>query len=133
MLRRVMGLFAGYAPPPGTFDELFDPGGLPRPPFRVAMEQLGARGPDDFARAQAMAELALLNQGVTFSVYADQRGSEKIFPFCLVPRIVAAADFQRVERGLDQRVRALGLFLDDVYGPQRILAAEPVLRELVLG
>ena len=89
--------------------------------------------PEAFARAQALAELSLLNQGVTFSVYADNRGTEKIFPFCLVPRMVSAAAFAHLERGLEQRLRALGLFLDDVYGPQRILEGRPILRDLVLG
>lgn len=127
------GLFAGYRTPDGTFDELIGPDGAPRPDFRRVIEILGSRTPDDFARAQSLAELALLNQGVTFSVYSDQRGAEKIFPFCLMPRVVSARDWATVERGLEQRVRALGLFLDDIYGEQRILADKPILREMVLG
>ncbi|WP_245678616.1 circularly permuted type 2 ATP-grasp protein [Chondromyces crocatus] len=100
----------------------------------------------DFARAQQLAEIALLNQGVTFSVYADGRGKslgqladgksrqlEKIFPFCLVPRLISAADWHHLERGLIQRVHALSLFVDDVYGEQRILAEGVIPRELVLG
>src|SRR5262249_53384932 len=79
------------------------------------------------------AELALLNQGVTFSVYDDARGTEKIFPFCLIPRIISAADWAALARGLEQRLRALNLFLDDVYGEQRILAAGVVPPEMVLG
>jgi uncharacterized circularly permuted ATP-grasp superfamily protein len=129
----VSGLFARYAGPPGTFDELIAEDGEPRPSFRRVVELIGARSAAEFGRAQALAELALLNQGVTFSVYSDTRGAEKIFPFCLVPRLVSAADFRHVERGLEQRTRALGLFLDDVYGPQRALAELPILRELVLG
>jgi uncharacterized circularly permuted ATP-grasp superfamily protein len=125
-------LFTSYAPLDGTFDELFE-GGQPRPAFRRALEQLGAQSPADFARAQALAERALLHQGVTFSVYSDSRGTEKIFPFCLIPRLIAAADFARLERGLVQRLTALGLFLDDIYGDQKILDASVVPRELVLG
>ena len=78
--------------------------------------------PDTFARCQALAELALAQQGVTFSVYSDQRGTEKIFPVCLVPRVIAAADWARLERGLVQRLPALQLFLDDIYGEQKIAA-----------
>ncbi len=126
-------LFADYPLLPGTFDELITAGGAPRPEFRRAAELLATMTPDAFARAQGLAELALFNQGVTFSVYADKTGTEKIFPFCLVPRMVSAAAFAHLERGLEQRLRALGLFLDDVYGAQRILEGRPVLRDLVLG
>ncbi len=131
-------LFADYPLLPGTYDELLTmTGGLhaaaPRPEFRRALDMLATMSPDAFARAQGLAELALLNQGVTFSVYSDNRGTEKIFPFCLVPRIVSAQAFAHIERGLEQRLRALGLFLDDVYGDQRILEGRPVLRDLVLG
>jgi uncharacterized circularly permuted ATP-grasp superfamily protein len=126
-------LFAGYHVAPGTFDELMDARGVLRPAFQRALSALGATSPEGFARFQSLAERALLNQGVTFSVYADSRGIEKIFPFCLVPRMVSAADWAHAERGLEQRVRALGLFLDDVYGAGRILEEKPVLRELVLG
>jgi uncharacterized circularly permuted ATP-grasp superfamily protein len=129
----VPGLFDDYAVAPGTYDELFDAAGTPRAPFLRILEMLGARTREDFARFQALAERALLNQGVTFSVYSDARGTEKIFPFCLIPRVISAADWAHVERGLEQRVRALSLFLDDVYGDQRILAERPELREIVLG
>jgi uncharacterized circularly permuted ATP-grasp superfamily protein len=129
-------LFADYKLLPTTYDELFEAGEggpVPRPPFRRVIELLGAMGGDDFARVQALAELTLLHQGVTFSVYNDARGTEKIFPFCLIPRLVSAADFARLERGLVQRLTALQLFLDDVYGEQKILADGKVPAELVLG
>jgi uncharacterized circularly permuted ATP-grasp superfamily protein len=126
-------LFADYPLLPGCYDELIGQGRAPRPEFQRALDGLAAMSPEAFARAQALAELALLNQGVTFSVYSDNRGTEKIFPFCLVPRMVSAPAFAHLERGLEQRLRALGLFLDDVYGPQRILEGRPILRDLVLG
>jgi len=138
-------MFEGYAALPGAFDELFGPDGSPRPDFRRTAELLAGMTRAEFARAQQLAELALLNQGVTFSVYADRRGGglvaqpgarsslEKIFPFCLVPRLIASADWARLVRGLEQRVRALGLFLDDIYGDQRILVEGRIPRELVLG
>ncbi len=126
-------LFTGYQPLPGTYDEAFTADGAPHPEFRRVLDALGKLTPDEFARAQALAEKALLNQGVTFSVYADNRGTEKIFPFCLIPRLIAADDFARLERALQQRLRALGAFLDDVYGEQKILAAGVIPKELVLG
>jgi uncharacterized circularly permuted ATP-grasp superfamily protein len=126
-------LFDGYQPIPGAWDELFQGPGVVRPEFRRAAAALGERSRAEFARAQALAEKALLDQGVTFSVYSDDRGTEKIFPFCLVPRLVGAAEWHRLERGLRQRVAALEAFIDDVYGPQRILAERAVPPELVLG
>jgi uncharacterized circularly permuted ATP-grasp superfamily protein len=126
-------LFADYQGLPGTWDELYTDRGAPRPPFRRAIDALDAHGRAGFAACQGLAERALLDQGVTFSVYADQRGTEKIFPFCLVPRIVSAPDWAALERGLRQRVQALELFLDDLYGEQRILRDGTLPADLVLA
>jgi uncharacterized circularly permuted ATP-grasp superfamily protein len=126
-------LLAGYRPLPGTWDELFGPEGAPRPAFRPALEALDARTRAEFSTCQALAERALLNQGVTFSVYADQQGTEKIFPFCLVPRMISAADWDHLERGLAQRVVALERFLDDAYGEQRIFRDGKLPADLVLA
>ena len=128
-----VALFASYAPLTGTFDELFASPGAARDSLGPALAALFAAHPDELARAQALAERSMLNQGVTFSVYDDNRGAEKIFPFCLVPRVVAAADWRGVERGITQRIRALEAFLDDVYGEQRILREKRVPAEVVLG
>ena len=126
-------LFAGYRGLPGTFDEGFTSDGRPRLGLAAALDALGARGAAGFEVCQGLAERALMNQGVTFSVYADQRGTEKIFPFCLVPRIVSGAEWARLERGLVQRVLALEAFLADVYGPQRVFTEGRVPREVVLA
>ncbi len=122
-----------YAPLAGACDEVFTPAGAPQAAFEAMLAPLFTRASADVARAQAAAERSLLNQGVTFSVYADERGSEKIFPFCHLPRPVAGADWNHLEKGLVQRVRALEMFLADVYGKQRILDEDKVPRELVLG
>jgi uncharacterized circularly permuted ATP-grasp superfamily protein len=127
------GLLAGYPAVSGCFDELIGDDGAPRPEFRRSLDMLAALSPDEFARTQGLAEMALLNQGVTFSVYQDTRGTEKILPFCLIPRMISSRDWAPLERGLEQRLRALNLFLDDIYGDQRILAAGAVPAELVLG
>jgi len=126
------GLFDRYPALAGTFDEMFD-GTTPRVAFARIAALLDKMRPDEFARAQALAETALLQQGVTFSVYGDSRGTEKIFPFCLLPRMIATDDFRRIERGLQQRLRALGAFLDDIYGEQKILTAGVVPAEMILG
>lgn len=127
------GLFDGYPALAGTYDEMFEVGGAARAPFARIAALLARLPPGELARCQTLAETALLQQGVTFSVCGDARGTEKIFPFCLLPRLIAADDFRRLERGLEQRLRALGMFLDDVYGDQKILAAGVVPREMVLG
>jgi uncharacterized circularly permuted ATP-grasp superfamily protein len=126
-------LFSAYTPLPGTWDELFAGPGEPRDTLRRPLSALLASDRDELARAQALAERSLLNQGVTFSVYSDDRGAEKIFPFCVVPRVVSAGDWRRVDTGLAQRIRALGGFLDDVYGEQRIFASGRIPKEVVLG
>lgn len=127
------GLLSAYPKLAGCYDELIDRDGSMRPEFRRSLEMLDRLGPEEFERVQELAELALLNQGVTFSVYKDSRGTEKIFPFCLVPRLVSAADWEHLRRGLEQRITALNQFLDDLYGDQRIFAETDVPRELVLG
>ena len=125
-------LFEGYGALPNTFDEMFERG-EPRAAFARVARLLDAMTADDLARAQSLAEHALLQQGVTFSVYGDTRGTEKVFPFCLLPRMIAGSDWARLERGLHQRLRALGAFLDDIYGDQDILAKGVVPAEIVLG
>src|SRR5580765_5300477 len=125
-------LFGGYEALPGTYDEMFEAGAA-RPPFARVAQLLGKMSPDELHKAQTLAEHTLLRQGVTFSVYGDARGTEKIFPFCLMPRLIAGADWTRLERGLQQRLRALGAFLDDIYGEQKILAAGIVPAEMILG
>jgi uncharacterized circularly permuted ATP-grasp superfamily protein len=125
-------LLEGYPVLAGAYDELLDAGGNLRPAFR-ALLSLGRVSSDEFARTQEMAEAVLVNQGVTFSVYSDERGMEKVFPVCLVPRIISSADWDRLERGLVQRVLALTHFLDDIYGEQRILKAGAIPPEVVLG
>ncbi|MGE0400422.1 MAG: circularly permuted type 2 ATP-grasp protein [Kofleriaceae bacterium] len=126
------GVFASYEALPDTYDEMFEAGGA-RPPFARVAQLLAKMTPEELARAQTLAETALLQQGVTFSVYGDARGTEKIFPFCTLPRLIAATDFARLDRGLQQRLRALGAFLDDIYGEQKILADNVVPAEMILG
>jgi uncharacterized circularly permuted ATP-grasp superfamily protein len=127
-----VSLFDGYPALEGTFDEMFEQG-TARPPFARIAQLLSKMTTDELARAQHLAEAELLQQGVTFSVYGDARGTEKIFPFCLLPRVIAASDWAQLEKGLQQRLRALSAFLDDIYGEQKILAAGIVPADMVLG
>jgi uncharacterized circularly permuted ATP-grasp superfamily protein len=124
-------LLDGYHAPEGTYDELIDAEGQPRPHARTATRLLDGLSADEFSRCQSLADLALIEQGVTFSVYSDDRGAEKVMPMCLVPRVIAAGEWSRIERGLVQRLRALEMFLADVYGEQRIVAERVIPPELV--
>ncbi|ACY14595.1 circularly permuted type 2 ATP-grasp protein [Haliangium ochraceum] len=127
-------LFDGYRPAEGVFDEVFSSDGQPRAEVRRAIELISSLGRAEFVRRQRIADTSFFKAGVTFNVYADNpAGTERIFPFDMIPRIIDAAHWQRIERGLAQRVAALNAFLGDVYGPQRILDEGVIPRELVEG
>jgi len=123
----------GYRALDGTYDELVEAGGGTRKHALMVANLLGNMNADTFARCQALAELALAQRGVTFSVYSDDRGTEKVMPVCLVPRVIGAVEWTRLERGLVQRLTALQLFLDDLYGEQRVLRERVIPSELILG
>ncbi len=125
-------LFEHYRPLPRTFDEFFAADGSPRPEAEQLVALLNQLGPSEYATRQRIADSTFLRSGITFSVYSDQRGSERIFPFDLIPRVVPGNEWQRVSRGLEQRIRALNAFLTDVYSEQRILAEKVIPSELVL-
>ena len=78
------------------------------------------------------ADLVFINQGITFSVYSDRHGTEKIFPFDLIPRPVADTEWQRLEAGLQQRIKVLNMFLDDLYHDRRTLREKVVPANMVL-
>ena len=105
----------------GFYDELFGAQGRPKADAALLIERLGQFSDGELQRRQQAAELALLNMGITFNVYHDDAGSEKIMPFDIVPRIVVGEDWALLERGLKQRIEALNLFLDDIYHEQKIV------------
>ena len=72
-------------------------------------------------RRQKAADLALLNMGITFNVYGHAAGTEKVWPFDIIPRIIEFEEWKSIERGLKQRIHALNLFIDDLYHDQKIL------------
>jgi uncharacterized circularly permuted ATP-grasp superfamily protein len=125
-------LFNGYSTD-SFFDEMFAAPGEPRPHYaRVFSEFAGMRSAQ-FEQLRQLADSAFLLQGITFTVYSDGRGTERLFPFDLVPRILPFSDWERIERGLSQRVLALNLFLQDIYGPQQILKDRVIPRSLVFS
>ncbi|HUI28142.1 MAG TPA: circularly permuted type 2 ATP-grasp protein [Candidatus Kryptonia bacterium] len=103
------------------FDELLLSSGQPRPEAEVLVGKLQSFSPGELWRRQHTAERLLLQMGITFNVYGDTAGTERIFPFDIVPRIVAAREWEHIERGLKQRVHALNAFIDDVYHDQHII------------
>src|ERR1700733_1193545 len=117
----------------GLFDEMFSSTGVPRAHYNAATSGIKALGREAFARRVKMADVTFRNQGITFTVYSDQRGVEKIFPFDLVPRIIPADEWEKIERGLAQRITALNLFCHDVYHQQRILREKIIPPDLIYG
>ena len=132
--KRVAGipLFEEYEPHTQAWDELFHGADEPHAHSRLLVERLGGLQPSEFMARRASADLVFINQGITFSVYSDRRGVEKIFPFDLIPRPVAAAEWSTMEAGLLQRIRALNLFLHDVYHDRHIFRDNVIPEELVL-
>src|SRR6476646_7860041 len=125
-------LFDGYDTG-GFYDEMFEGGGTPRSCARLLYERISSVGDTELRRYQLAAEQALFRMGITFNVYGDEAGTEKIFPFDIIPRIVTAEEWNRIDRGLRQRVHALNLFIDDIYHEQKILKDGIVPAELILS
>jgi uncharacterized circularly permuted ATP-grasp superfamily protein len=117
----------------GLFDEMFAGPGEPRTHYAPLMQQLSHASPAAFSKRRRMADVSFRNQGITFTVYSDQRGVEKIFPFDLIPRIIPAHEWERIENGLVQRITALNLFCQDIYHEQRIIRERIVPADLIFA
>jgi uncharacterized circularly permuted ATP-grasp superfamily protein len=103
------------------YDEMFAAPRQARPHYERLLQRFTELKKDEFDRKRELAALTLLRQGVTFTVYSDEQGTERIFPFDLIPRIISANEWEKIERGLEQRITALNLFLHDIYHGQSIL------------
>ncbi len=125
------GLYGGYVLEP--YDEMFEAAGRPRPHYRDLHERLAGLGPQELERRHRLADLSMRQQGITFTVYGREQGVERIIPFDPVPRLLDAREWSRIECGLEQRVRALNLFIADVYRDRKILHDRVVPPELVYG
>lgn len=126
----VGAMFANYLLD-AAYDEMFDCAGAPRAHCQALYEDLVAASVPELRDHQSEAEKAFLTQGITFTVYGDTQGTERIFPYDLLPRVIAAAEWRVLERGLTQRLTAINLFLTDIYHQGRILTEGVVPRELV--
>ena len=123
----------GQYDPEDFFDEYVQADSTYRAGVERLVNEINCLPPGELSHRQEAIERALLRMGITFTVYGDERGTEKIFPFDLLPRIIEAAEWRGIEAGLKQRIRALNLFLQDIYGDQQILNDEIIPRNLVEG
>jgi uncharacterized circularly permuted ATP-grasp superfamily protein len=105
----------------GFYDEMFKSSGQLRSGAALLAAKIASLPEGELLQRQAAAEQALFNLGITFNVYGDDEGTERIFPFDILPRIVEAHDWVYIERGLIQRIQALNLFIHDVYHKQQIV------------
>ena len=125
-------VFRGYDKGP-WFDEMFSGEGECFVHYRAFRERFERMGPGELEEKQRLVYNGFLEQGITFTVYGDEEGTERIFPFDVIPRIIPAQEWDLLERGLTQRIVALNLFLNDVYHQQQILKDGIIPKDVVLG
>ena len=113
--------FDHYKLEPSIFDEMFQPDGSPREHCRRLYETLDRLSAEDLGSIQERVTRSFSNEGISFTVYGDEEGEERIIPVDCLPRVLSGAEWRHLERGLAQRVKALNLFLEDVYGEARII------------
>ena len=130
--RLVGDLFEGYDVGP-FYDEMLAEKGVPRAHYQQLLDLLSPMTVAELRNQQIWADRSFLQQGITFTVYSGDEGTERLFPFDLMPRIITRRKWQMVEDGLRQRIRALNLFLHDIYHEQRILTQGVIPPELVLS
>ena len=102
------------------YDELIQPSGEPRPGAEILIERIESLRDGDVLARHKAAEASMYNMGITFTVYGDKEGTEKIFPFDIIPRIIGSQEWTYLEGGLKQRIYALNLFIDDIYHKQNL-------------
>ncbi|MEM6473935.1 MAG: circularly permuted type 2 ATP-grasp protein [Planctomycetota bacterium] len=115
----------------GFFDELVDERSQARPDAEKLIALINALPPGELLRRQQAIERALFRLGITFTVYSDSAGTEKIMPFDVVPRIVSSISWKHIEAGLKQRIRALNYFLCDIYNERKIVRDGVLPQELI--
>ncbi len=125
-------IFDGYEND-AFFDEMFTESGEVRAHYRRILKRFSTLGPEDFQSRASAVDLSFMRQGITFTVYNDDRGTERIFPFDLVPRVIPSHEWAHLEEGLKQRITALNLFLHDVYHDQKIVKDGVIPREILLS
>ena len=115
------------------FDEMWSAPGNSRPHYDSLVRRIGELNDGEIERIYQLASQTFLNQGITFTVYSDNQGTERIFPFDPIPRIIPAGEWEHIEGGLVQRITALNLFLKDIYHEQKIIKDGVVPEEVILS
>src|SRR5262245_35662080 len=105
----------------GFYDEMFDEAGRPRSECQLLYQRIRSISPEDLVRRQRAADRSMVQLGITFNVYGDTQGTERIIPFDIVPRIVGRSEWEVLERGLKQRITALNMLIDDLYHERRVV------------
>jgi uncharacterized circularly permuted ATP-grasp superfamily protein len=113
-------LLHAYSGPQGKWDEMMQDSSI-RPEYQHVADTLRSLPVEALHQKDKLAGELFMNQGITFTVYSDDAGIERIFPFDIIPRIIRAEEWQRIEQGIKQRLKALNLFLKDIYNEQQIL------------
>src|ERR1700722_12323055 len=114
-----------------AYDEMFASSGVPREHYELLYDLLLSLPAEEMRHKKQASDLSFLHQGITFTVYGREEGTERIFPHDLLPRIITPSEWSTIERGLTQRITALNLFLKDIYHEGRILNDRVVPREIV--
>ena len=123
-------LLQHYRTMPGFWDEMLSETGI-RSEYRQVAATLQQLRTDDLLQKDRLAADLFMNQGITFTVYSEDKGIERIFPFDIIPRIIRAAEWEHIEKGIRQRLQALNLFLKDIYGNQQIIKDGIIPAELI--
>lgn len=114
-----------------AFNEMLDAQGSVRPHYRAFAQWLATQPPEAMAARRLEADLNFRRIGITFTMAGDADGTERLIPFDLIPRVIPAAEWQRLDQGLKQRVRALNMFIHDIYHDHDIVRAGIVPAEQV--
>jgi uncharacterized circularly permuted ATP-grasp superfamily protein len=117
----------------GYFDEMLSAKGGIRPHYARFLSQFGGLTAEEFEAKRHAVDMSFLRQGVTFNVYGDAKGAERVFPFDLMPRIIPANEREHLEKGLIQHITALNMFLHDIYHDQHILKDGTIPAHYVLS
>ena len=115
----------------GFFDEMFTKDGQTRSGYTFFKDRVEQLTKEEFMRRQISAERALMAMGITFNVYSENEGTERIMPVDIIPRIVSAQEWEKMEKGLIQRITALNLFLADIYSDQKIIKDGIIPKEVI--
>ncbi|MEM9777872.1 MAG: circularly permuted type 2 ATP-grasp protein, partial [Chloroflexota bacterium] len=115
------------------YDEMFDENGAARPQYKPLFQALSQLSANELDQHQQAADQSFLHQGITFTVYGESKGTERIFPYDLLPRIITSQEWETIESGLKQRIKALNLFLYDLYHDAEILNDGIVPHDLIFS